>query len=153
VRKMGMKPMVLALFLLPVQVGAGYAGGITISEGPEPQHSIDTSFSACEWVTNPEWEECIKKHRSMWEDLLKENLDRLKSALPSEKVAELTATQESWRVFLEGDQKFVFSSPDPYRYMGREGYIAAQMHFMLKVRERALDLGEYADVFTKKFEE
>ncbi|PSR51886.1 hypothetical protein AHMF7605_28660 [Adhaeribacter arboris] len=120
-----------------------FRGGNFSHTNPEAkEHWIDKSFRECDWTTNFEWGECIKKHRGLWKKEVDNVYNALMRNLDAEKQEKLTESQISWEKQLKIDSDLVFSFEDMQLKVGREGLFIAAMSFMNRVRQRALELEE-----------
>lgn len=108
----------------------------------EKEHWIDKSFRECDWTTNYEWGECIKKHSELWEKELENIYSVLLKKLPSVQKDKLIKTHENWRTQIDLEKDFLFSFEDLQQKVGREGMFISAMTFMDKIKERALELEE-----------
>ena len=106
------------------------------------EHWIDKSFRECDWTTNLEWGECIKKHTELWEKELDNIYSVLLIKLTSPHKDKLVETQEHWKRQIELEKDFLYSFDDLQQKIGREGMFISAMTFMNKIRQRALELEE-----------
>lgn len=121
----------------------GLRGGMFSHNHPDAkEHWIDKSFEECDWTTNYEWGECIKKHSELWENELKNIYLALLKKLPSSQKEKLKGTQENWKKQIELGKDLLYSFDNLQQKVGREGMFITGKKFMDKVRERVLELEE-----------
>ena len=83
--------------------------------------------------------------------MIEEKKSELTAGLEGEKRALFLNAQTKWEQAYKADKRFFFSSSTFLRQnVGREGEIGCQLEFMNRVRKRALDLSEYANLFLVK---
>ena len=120
-----------------------WRGGKFSHNNPEAkEHWIDKSFRECNWTTNYEWGECIKKHTELWEKELENIYSVLLKKLTSDKNQKLIQTQEHWKKQFDLEKYFFYSFDDLQHKVGREGMFISAITFMDKIRERTLELEE-----------
>lgn len=120
-----------------------WRGGRFSHNNPDAkEHWIDKSFRECDWTTNYEWGECIKKHTELWETELENIYSVLQKKLPADKKVKLIEMQENWKKQIELEKNFLYSFDDLQQKVGREGMFISAMTFMDKIKERAIELEE-----------
>lgn len=120
-----------------------WRGGVFSHNNPDAkEHWIDKSFRECDWTTNYEWGECIKKHTELWEKELENIYSVLLTKLAAPQKDKLIKTQQNWKEQIELEKDFLYSFEDLQRKIGREGMFISAMTFMDKVKQRALELEE-----------
>lgn len=123
-------------------------GRISAGHIDEKEHWIDKSFSECEWTTNFEWGECIKKHNELWEKEMENIYQSLLKKLPIKQKDKLLQTQINWLEQIEMEKDFLYSFEDLQFKIGREGMFITATNFMNKIRERTLELEEILNRLT-----
>lgn len=120
-----------------------WRGGRFSHNNPDAkEHWIDKSFRECDWTTNYEWGECIKKHTELWEKELENIYSVLQKKLHSVQKDKLIKTQENWKNQIELEKDFLYSFENLQHKIGREGMFISAMTFMDKIKERTLELEE-----------
>lgn len=117
-------------------------GRFSVGSSDEKEHWIDKSFNNCEWTTNFEWGECIKKHSELWEKELDNIYQSLLKKLKDTQHKKLIETQTNWTKQIELEKDFLYSFDDLQQKIGREGMFVSATNFMNKIRERTLELEE-----------
>lgn len=117
-------------------------GRFSVGSGDEKEHWIDKSFNACEWTTNFEWGECIKKHSELWKKELDNIYQSLLKKLKDTQHNKLIETQTNWTKQIELEKDFLYSFDYLQQKIGREGMFVSATNFMNKIRERTLELEE-----------
>lgn len=124
-------------------------GRFSVGSSDEKEHWIDKSFNACEWTTNFEWGECIKKHSELWEKELDNIYQSLLKKLKDTQHKKLIETQTNWTKQIELEKDFLYSFDDLQQKIGREGMFVSATNFMNKIRERTLELEEILNRLTE----
>jgi len=120
-----------------------HVGGRFSHSDPDAKvHWIDKSFQECRWVTNYEWDQCIKKHDGLWRKELENIYSALLKKITPSQQAKLIESQTNWEKQLEMEKEFYNSFENIPLKIGREGMRFAGINFMNKVRERTLELEE-----------
>src|ERR1035437_4885760 len=88
---------------------ANRGGRFSVGSCDEKEHWIDKSFSNCEWTTNFEWGECIKKHSELWEKELDNIYQSLLKKLKDTQHKKLIETQTNWTKQIELEKDFLYS--------------------------------------------
>lgn len=126
-----------------------WIGGRFSHNNPDAKdHWIDTSFNDCNWTTNYEWGECIKKHSKLWEAELNNIYLSLSKKLSTEQRDKLEISQKNWEKQIELEKDFLYSFDDLQFRVGREGMFISAMTFMEKIKERTLELEEILIMLT-----
>ena len=112
------------------------------------EHWIDKSFKECQWTTNYEWSECMRKHSDLWEEELNRVYSSLISKLNGDKKALFVETQEHWQKQFELERKFISTIDDLQFKIGREGIMILATTFMRKIRDRVLELDEVLNLIS-----
>ncbi|RUT71541.1 DUF1311 domain-containing protein [Flavobacterium cupreum] len=125
------------------------SGRFSAGSTDEKEHWIDKSFTNCEWTTNFEWGECIKKHNELWEKEMDNIYQSLLKKLSEKQKQKLIETQVNWIKQFEMEKDFVYSFEDLQFKIGREGIFITATNFMNKIRERTLELEEILSRLTE----
>lgn len=123
-------------------------GRFSVGSSDVKEHWIDKSFNNCNWTTNFEWSECIKKHNDLWEKEMGNIYQSLIKKLPEIQKEKLTETQINWTKQYEMEKDFLYSFDDLQIKIGREGMFVTATNFMNKIRERTLELEEILNRLT-----
>lgn len=124
-------------------------GRISVGSTDEKIHWIDKSFDNCEWTTNYEWGECIKKHSDLWEKEMNRLYQSLIVKLKEPQKNKFIKTQSNWLKQIEMEKDFIYSFEDLQTKIGREGMFISAMNFMNKIRERTLEMEEVLNKLTE----
>lgn len=117
-------------------------GRFSVGNVEEKEHWIDKSYKNCEWTTNYEWGECIKKHSELWQKEMNNIYQSLLNKLKDEQREKLIETQKNWEKQFEMEKDFLYSFDDLQFKIGSGGILISAINFMNKIRERVLDLEE-----------
>lgn len=120
-------------------------------EDKEP-HPLDKAYNECMWNWNGDsiggWTRCVSDSNERWSALIQESYEKLKVHLADEprQLELLIGAQEAWESAYALDEQFLYSIPGLDSLIGNEGWAIMESTKMKKVRDRALDLAEYASV-------
>lgn len=117
-------------------------GRFSVGNSEEKEHWIDKSYNKCEWTTNFEWGECIKKHNELWEKEMNNIYKSLLNKLEDKQKEKLIETQNNWEKQFEMEKDFLYSFEDLQFKIGSGGILVSATNFMNKIRERTLELEE-----------
>ncbi len=112
-------------------------------------HPIDRRFEGrLEFLgTNLEMSESIKEAREAWLREVERQSRRIEGELSPEGVARFREMQLIWKASLHADEAFFFRHFDGLRTaIGREGEILAWLSSSMRIRTRALILGDFVAI-------
>ncbi len=115
-------------------------------------HPIDSSYEECtkNWVNELEWGQCIISHRSLWQNELDKYYELLLTSLDSTNIGLLKKSQASWDEYLKNYERiWITLLYDNESYSITERFTSAES-FMLKIKERAINLRKLYYTFKKK---
>lgn len=147
-----MKKAALSLCAVLLLGSAAARAQYSVEAGPVPPHPIDKKYEGrLEFqVSNYDMEQAIAAAEADWRALMNEKLRWLLARLSAERQKQLTESQNAWETAFKKDRAFFFGDHDQLRSsVGREGELLSKLEFMYRVRNRALDLMAYADIFAK----
>src|SRR5438552_1473789 len=72
------------------------------------KNSIDSSFAKCDstWTNNVEWGQCLGEHEELWQKLMLQFYDSLKSELEPKGKELLKSSQTNWTNDVNSEREF-----------------------------------------------
>ena len=111
---------------------------------------IDSSYMDCmqSWETNLEWGDCIGEHTGKWMSFMDQSYDSLMTLLDPAGQEILKASQIAWHNNNLAQLEFWnYFNVVNEGYFGREGHFGASMVDLDIIRNRAIELHHYLNVF------
>jgi uncharacterized protein YecT (DUF1311 family) len=144
---------IVSFFLIAYWSSNLFASGrITTGPDNEPPNPIDVEFEKCMKAqsTTLDWGNCVISANVAWKQVLDKKYLHLLDHLDPKRKSLLIASQKAWELSIETDFEFLNSYSDLRVRIGSSGYVTMTQTRMHKVRDRALDLTDYDEVFVER---